>query len=212
VNMAFEPGRLTVLNGPSGSGKTTIIDLLIGLHTASSGRILIGARPIEDIDITAWRKKIGYVPQELSLLHESVRTNISFGDSSISDAEILAALEKADAGDCQADNASAFHWRARWWAILPSSFLMKSPAPLIPRRKLKSSRTSRPLAGNIQSSPSPIVRRGRGSLIFTIQLLAGRSKSQLQKSLLLPEGHGAASFQTGVCWPHARPEFDVFWR
>jgi ATP-binding cassette, subfamily C, bacterial len=99
VNIAFEPGRLTVLSGPSGSGKTTIIDLLIGLHSVSSGRIMIGSRPIEEIDTTAWRKKIGYVPQELSLLHESVRTNISFGDTAISDAEILAAIEKAGAGD-----------------------------------------------------------------------------------------------------------------
>lgn len=99
VNIAFEPGRLTVLSGPSGSGKTTIIDLLIGLHSVSSGRIMIGSRSIEKIDTTAWRKKIGYVPQELSLLHESVRTNISFGDTAISDVEILAALEKAGAGD-----------------------------------------------------------------------------------------------------------------
>ena len=99
VNMAFEPGRLTVLSGPSGSGKTTIIDLLIGLHSVSSGRIMIGSRPIEEIDTIAWRKKIGYVPQELSLLHESVRTNISFGDTTISDAEILVAIEKAGAGD-----------------------------------------------------------------------------------------------------------------
>jgi ATP-binding cassette subfamily C protein len=99
VNLEFVPSSLTVLSGPSGAGKTTIIDLLIGLHAASAGRIMIGEQPIGNIDITAWRKKIGYVPQELSLLHESVRTNISFGDAAISDAEILGAIEKAGAGD-----------------------------------------------------------------------------------------------------------------
>ena len=99
VNVVFDPGRLTVLSGPSGGGKTTLIDLLIGLHSATAGRISIGSQPIENIDITAWRKKIGYVPQELSLLHESVRTNISLGDATIPDSAILAAIEKAGAGD-----------------------------------------------------------------------------------------------------------------
>ena len=99
VNIEFPSHRLTVLSGPSGAGKTTIIDLLIGLYSPSSGKIMIGSRPIEEIETRAWRRKIGYVPQELSLLHESVRTNISLGDSSISDAEIVNAIEKAGAGD-----------------------------------------------------------------------------------------------------------------
>jgi ATP-binding cassette subfamily C protein len=99
VNIQFPLHSLTVLSGPSGAGKTTIIDLLIGLYSPSSGKIMIGSRPIEQIDTKAWRKKIGYVPQELSLLHESVRTNISLGDTTISDADILNAIEKAGAGE-----------------------------------------------------------------------------------------------------------------
>jgi ATP-binding cassette subfamily C protein len=99
VDIEFASRGLTVLSGPSGAGKTTIIDLLIGLYSPSGGKIMIGSRPIEQIDIKAWRKKIGYVPQELSLLHESVRTNISLGDTSISDTDILDAIEKAGAGE-----------------------------------------------------------------------------------------------------------------
>lgn len=88
---------ITVLKGPSGSGKTTIIDLLIGLHEPQSGRILIGSAPIDRIDIEAWRRKIGYVPQELRLLHASIRDNITLGDPAVSDGDIAAALAQVDA-------------------------------------------------------------------------------------------------------------------
>jgi ATP-binding cassette subfamily C protein len=99
VNLEFKPGKITVLSGPSGSGKTTIIDLLIGLHSPSSGKIMIGSHPIATINLKEWRKQIGYVPQELSLLHASVRNNITFGDASIPDKEVLAAIERAGAMD-----------------------------------------------------------------------------------------------------------------
>ncbi|MGQ0486440.1 MAG: ABC transporter ATP-binding protein [Hyphomicrobiales bacterium] len=94
------PARaITVLNGPSGAGKTTIIDLLIGLNRAGKGRILIGSTPIDDVDINAWRKMIGYVPQELSLFHASIRDNITLSDPAIGDADVMTALEQAGAAD-----------------------------------------------------------------------------------------------------------------
>ena len=70
-------GSITVLQGPSGAGKTTIIDLLTGLHVPDSGRILIDDVTLVDTDIKSWRNMIGYVPQELNLLHSSVRDNIT---------------------------------------------------------------------------------------------------------------------------------------
>ncbi len=99
VTLEIPHRAITVLQGPSGGGKTTIIDLLIGLYAPDSGTITIGATPIEDVDLKAWRRKIGYVPQELGLLHTSIRDNITLGDPAISDAAVLAALEQAGAGD-----------------------------------------------------------------------------------------------------------------
>ncbi len=99
VSLEIPSGAITVLSGPSGAGKTTIIDLLIGLYAPDSGRILIGNTPIGDIDVKAWRRGIGYVPQELNLFHASIRDNITLGDPAIGDADVLAALEQAGAAD-----------------------------------------------------------------------------------------------------------------
>jgi ATP-binding cassette subfamily C protein len=97
VSLDIPVNAITVLQGPSGAGKTTIIDLLIGLNVADKGRISIGADPIEEIDLKAWRKMIGYVPQDLNLLHASVRDNIAFGDDSIDDQKVMRALGLAGA-------------------------------------------------------------------------------------------------------------------
>jgi ATP-binding cassette subfamily C protein len=94
---------ITVFSGPSGAGKTTIIDLLIGLHRPDHGRILVGGTPLEEVDLHAWRRMIGYVPQELSLFHASIRENITLEDASIDDAAVAAAIAQAGAADFVAD-------------------------------------------------------------------------------------------------------------
>jgi len=94
------PARdITVLQGISGSGKTTIIDLLCGLHNPDSGKITVDGIDLRELDMSAWRRMIGYVPQELSLLHGSIRENITLGDETISDERILDALVQAGASD-----------------------------------------------------------------------------------------------------------------
>jgi ATP-binding cassette subfamily C protein len=99
VSIGVPANAITVLSGPSGAGKTTIVDLLIGLHRPARGRIWIGETPIEDVDLVQWRKQVGYVPQELSLFHSTVRANLTLGDASISEEAIQAALRQAGAED-----------------------------------------------------------------------------------------------------------------
>ena len=90
-------GEVATLIGPSGVGKTTIADLLVGLHEPVSGRVLIDGTPLADVDLSQWRSKIGYIPQENILFNDSVRENITLGDSAISDERVMAALKLAGA-------------------------------------------------------------------------------------------------------------------
>ncbi|MEZ5825702.1 MAG: ABC transporter ATP-binding protein [Geminicoccaceae bacterium] len=91
VDLEVEAGRLTVLTGPSGGGKTTIIDLLLGLHQSREGDILIDDVPLEQIDLSSWRRLVGYVPQDVVLLHDTIRENLTLGDE-ISDERLFEAL------------------------------------------------------------------------------------------------------------------------
>ena len=77
-----------MLQGPSGAGKTTLIDLLIGLYRPDDGSVKIDGVDLMDIDLHAWRKLIGYVPQELTLFHSSIRENITIGDDSLTQADV----------------------------------------------------------------------------------------------------------------------------
>jgi ATP-binding cassette subfamily C protein len=99
VSLEIPRHNVVVLQGPSGAGKTTLVDLLIGLHRPDSGAIVVGDSDLADFDIREWRRHIGYVPQELSLLHGSVRDNITLGDLDIDEAAIRSALAQVDALD-----------------------------------------------------------------------------------------------------------------
>jgi ABC-type multidrug transport system fused ATPase/permease subunit len=76
--------------GPTGSGKSTLIDLLLGLHRPTSGRVLIDGLPLTSELIPSWQATIGYVPQEIFLIDDTIARNIALGmpDSDIDDARL----------------------------------------------------------------------------------------------------------------------------
>lgn len=95
VNIVMPSRQVTVLKGLSGSGKTTLVDLLIGLHQPQSGRITLAGTPLAEIDIIKLRRRIGYVSQELSLLHAPIRENICLGDESLTEQDVAHAVKLA---------------------------------------------------------------------------------------------------------------------
>jgi ABC-type multidrug transport system fused ATPase/permease subunit len=76
--------------GPTGSGKSTLIDLLLGLHRPTSGRMLIDGQPLAPELMPSWQATIGYVPQEIFLIDDTIARNIALGvpDNEIDNARL----------------------------------------------------------------------------------------------------------------------------
>ena len=76
VSFRIPTGRIAVIMGPSGSGKSTVVDLLMGLYSPNSGSIVVGNDSLGNMDMTAWRRGIGYVGQDVFLFHSTIKENI----------------------------------------------------------------------------------------------------------------------------------------
>jgi ATP-binding cassette subfamily C protein len=99
LSLLIPTRSLTTIIGPSGTGKTTLIDLVIGLYRPDSGTIYLDDVPLTEVDMKQWRQMLGYVPQEHILLHDSVLTNVTFGDPQLTAADAEQALQAAGAWD-----------------------------------------------------------------------------------------------------------------
>lgn len=97
VSLKIQSRTFTAIIGPSGSGKTTLVDILCGIAHPRTGSVRIDGCELIGIDIGAWRSNIGYVPQELSLFHDTVMNNVSLRDLSVSREDVERALRAAEA-------------------------------------------------------------------------------------------------------------------
>jgi ATP-binding cassette subfamily C protein len=97
VDLTIPDGKVTVLFGSSGAGKTTFADLIMGLQWPVRGEVLVDGQPLRAINLRDWRKKIGYVPQDLFLLNDTIKNNVTLGDTTIEPERIDEALRAAGA-------------------------------------------------------------------------------------------------------------------
>lgn len=98
ISFTISKGEKLAITGASGSGKSTIIDLLTGINKPSSGAILIDGVELHGDNVRAWRRKIGYIPQNIYLFDSSVAENVVFG-SNHDAARLIRVLEMANIWD-----------------------------------------------------------------------------------------------------------------
>ena len=99
VSMTIPAGSVTVIVGSSGAGKTTISDLIMGLALPDRGKIVVDGKQLSDLKMRSWRRIVGYVPQEVSLFHDTVLINVTLGDPNVTSDDAQAALEAAGLWD-----------------------------------------------------------------------------------------------------------------
>ena len=96
INLTIKKGDYVGFVGQSGSGKTTLVDLIMGFFETKEGKITIDNKLISE-NIDSWRKQIGYVPQSIYLVDETLKNNIAFGlqEDLINEENLMKAIKEA---------------------------------------------------------------------------------------------------------------------
>jgi ABC-type multidrug transport system fused ATPase/permease subunit len=97
IDLTIAPRTMVALVGPSGAGKTTLAQLILRFFDPTDGRILIDGNDLRELNLRWYRQRIGLVPQDVFLFDRSVAENISYGNRSASQEEMLAAAAAANA-------------------------------------------------------------------------------------------------------------------
>ena len=100
ISFSIEDNKMVALVGPSGSGKSTLVDLLLGILEPSQGSIEIYGLPTARA-ISSSEIKVGYVPQDVTLVEGTLRENLIFGfdPDDFEDEDLWATIEMAELKD-----------------------------------------------------------------------------------------------------------------
>ncbi len=88
VSFELEKGHFIAIIGRTGSGKSTLANLIMRMYDTDSGSILIDGQELKNINLNNYRSQIGFVPQEVFLFSDTIKNNIAFGLSTVTDEEV----------------------------------------------------------------------------------------------------------------------------
>src|SRR5690606_19651408 len=95
LSLRIRTGTTVAFVGPSGSGKSTAVDMILGFIQPESGSIHLDGQPLADVS-DAWRKRLGYVPQDVSIFDGSVAANVALSwTDDYDEARVRSALQQA---------------------------------------------------------------------------------------------------------------------
>lgn len=95
INLHVKPGETVAFVGESGAGKSTLMNLLVGFGLPSSGRILVDDKDISKVNLQSYRKNLAVVPQNTILFSGSIRDNILYGTSDVTEAELNRVIDES---------------------------------------------------------------------------------------------------------------------
>jgi ABC-type multidrug transport system fused ATPase/permease subunit len=95
ISFESKPGSVTALVGSSGSGKSTIISLICGFHTATSGRVMIDGVDLATMRLSSYRQQLGVVLQETFLFDGTIRENVKFSRPEATEEQVMVACRIA---------------------------------------------------------------------------------------------------------------------
>ncbi|GHE13388.1 ABC transporter ATP-binding protein [Klenkia taihuensis] len=97
VTLRIAPGETVALVGETGAGKSTVVKLIARFYDPTGGAVLVDGRDLRDLDLAAYRGRLGVVPQEAHLFDGTVRDAIAYGRPAATDAEVEAAARAVGA-------------------------------------------------------------------------------------------------------------------
>jgi len=99
INLKIEKNSYVSFIGSSGSGKTTTVDILLGLLNPNYGSVLIDKRPLKDLELNSFLKRVGYVQQDSFLFNGTIMDNLLWSNPSATEMKMWDALKIANIDD-----------------------------------------------------------------------------------------------------------------
>ncbi|MFK4595913.1 ATP-binding cassette subfamily B protein [Streptomyces pristinaespiralis] len=99
VDLRIPAGQTVAFVGETGAGKSTLVKLVARFYDPTGGRVTVDGKDVRELDLTAYRHRLGVVPQEAYLFSGTVRDAIAYGRPGASDAEVEAAARAVGAHD-----------------------------------------------------------------------------------------------------------------